>query len=176
MKVLTITSVILLAALLTFAGCDRTIPPGHVEWTDFSTIQSTFPRTGVDLFVYVKKSHCEWCEQMDSTVFNRPEIADHLNKNYMCVSINVDEDMPITINNKEYNYNQFFDLLHLREIPAYLFFDAQGKPIGILNSAMEVKTFKQFLIYVKNRHFFRTRWEDFMKLPEADVDTVWGKF
>lgn len=177
MKELLLKSVapIFLVALL--IGCEKKkAEPGQVNWTEFSEIQANFPRTGLPLFLYVSQNACQWCEQMDSTIFIRPEIADHLNQNYLCVNINTDEDLPITINNKQYNYRELFKLLHMREIPAYYFFDAEGKPIGVLNSAMHVKTFKQLLVYVKNRHFFRTRWEDFVKLPEADVDTVWGEF
>ncbi|UCC43617.1 MAG: DUF255 domain-containing protein [Candidatus Zixiibacteriota bacterium] len=170
-------SLLIAVLVLGLLGCTKKqVEPVDLVWTDFAEVQPTFPRCQRPVFLYVSQNACEWCEHMDSLVFARPEIARHLNENYINVNINVDLDLPVTIQGKLYHYQEFFNLLNMREIPAYYFFDTDGRPIGVLSSAMPVKTFKQLLVYVKNRHFYRTRWEDFLKLPESNLDTVWGEF
>ncbi len=178
-KMKTISSlIIIIAALLIVTGCsEKKLEPVDVNWTEWKEIEATFPLGGSKpIFLYISQNACQWCDQMDSTIFVRPEIAHHLNNEYINININVDEDLPVTIGGKVFNYQELFNLLSMREIPAYYFFDTTGLPIGVLNSAMHVNTFKRLLIYVKNRHFGRTRWEDFMKLPEAEIDTIWGIF
>jgi thioredoxin-related protein len=145
-------------------------------FADFSLVSPTFPAAPEPIFLYLHQNNCSFCEEMETNVLSRPEIARHINERYIPVDINIDEDMPVTIMGRKY------DLIHLRQLlkphgfPAYYFFDRDGKLIGMLDSAMPVKTFKQLLIYVDKRHFMKTPWQEFLKLPEADVDTVWGEF
>jgi len=170
---------LLVLFLVLLAGCGQkqeTDVPSTVVWTPYSEVQATFPRASRPLFLYVKQSGCSGCGMMDSLVFARPEIAKHLNRNYINVSINVDEDLPVTIGGKEYQYQEFFRLLHLDQIPSYFFFDTTGQVIGVLGAAVPLKTFKQFLVYVKGRNFYKTPWKEFEQSPEADLDTAWGVF
>jgi thioredoxin-related protein len=164
-----------LAVLVLECG-PKKLEPVDLNWTDFTDIQATFPRAPRPVFLYISQDNCEWCEHMDSLVFTRPEIAHYLNDYYMSVNINVDQDMPITVNNKPYHYQEFFRLLQIRALPAYYFFDSTGQILGIMDSAMPTLTFKRLLVYVENRHFMRTTWEEFLRLPEADIDTVYGVF
>jgi len=163
--------------LILVIGCgSKKIEPVDLIWTDFAQIQRTFPRAPEPIFLYISQDDCQWCDHMDSLVYSRPEIASYLNEHYLSVNIDIDRDLPILINNKPYDYYELFDLLKIQALPAYYFFDSTGQIMGMMDSAMPLLTFKRLLVYVENRHFMRTRWEDFLKLPEADVDTAYGEF
>ncbi|HUV29547.1 MAG TPA: thioredoxin fold domain-containing protein [Acidobacteriota bacterium] len=165
----------LLGVLMTGCGSDE---PGSAElvWTDLAEMQAEFPQAPRPLFLYISQDNCPWCEQMESLILPRPEIVAYLNEHYIPVNINLDRDLPVTINDRQYTRRQLFDLLKIEGIPAYYFFDSTGQILGMMDSAMPLTTFKRLLIYVENRHFMRTPWVDFLKLPEADVDTAWGVF
>jgi thioredoxin-related protein len=172
-------SLLLPFALLTLllAGCGpEKIENVTLQWHPFAAVSPLFPLAPKPLFLFVTEKGCDFCEAMDSLVFSRPEVADFVNKNFYAVRVDVATDMPIKIQDTVLTESQFRKLLRVEGTPAYYFFDSNGRTVGALDSQMDLLMFKRMLVYIKNDHFMRTPWDDFLKLPEADLDTVRGVF
>ncbi|MDZ4724207.1 MAG: DUF255 domain-containing protein [candidate division Zixibacteria bacterium] len=162
---------------LALAGCGpKKIENVAVKWTPYSEVASSFPAYSKPIFLYVNQSHCEHCEKMQDTIFTRPEVAWFLNENFTSVNVNVDTDLPIVIQGTQYDYAGFWNLLNIEGLPTYYFFDSTGKVNGLLHGAQDVRTFKRLLVYVKNNHFYKTPWLDWLKTEEANLDTLPGIF
>ena len=153
-----------------------------IVWKKFEDIQQTFPLTGdKPLFLYISQSNCNYCDSMETKILTRPEIAWYMNEHFTFVNINVDEDLPVQLRQedgsyKHYNYAAFWNLFNIEGLPTYFCFDSTGAINGLLHAAQDVLTFKRFLAYVNAGHFGKTRWDDWLKTEEAQLDTLYGIF
>ena len=148
-----------------------------IRWMPFEMIQKVFPSAPKPLILYVMDANCDYCDRMDSLVLSRPEIADYLNRNFFPVKVDVSTDMPITIRDSALTEGEFRQLLRVDLTPTFLFFDPNGQVIGAVEQEFELMMFKHMLVYIKNGHYLkRTEFEDFLALPEAQLDTVYGVF
>lgn len=158
-------------------GCGTAVPEGvTLQWLPFDTVQAAFPSAPKPLFLYVSQAGCDHCDYMDSSVFARPEIAHFINENFTAVRVDIYQDMPITVRDSLLFEFEFRQLLSIEGVPAYYFFDAEGRPLGVLDSEREPLAFKRMLIYVAERHFFRIPWDQFMALPQASEEAIDDRF
>jgi len=163
---------------LVLVGCGNNKPVENVtlQWLPFDSVQATFPVAPKPLFLYIGQTECDHCDNMDTLVFKRSEIARFVNDNFTAVRVDIFMDTPIEVRDSLLTEREFRKLLSIRGIPAYYFFDATGRIIGVLDSEMDLLTFKRMLIYIREGHFFRTPWEKFMTMPEASEDAIDEKF
>lgn len=165
--------------LIAIVGLLSCGPTKHLEdkmqWHSFREVEATFPKGPKPVFLYLSEAGCENCEVMRKNVFSRPEVAWFLNTNYFSVNLDVVADLPVTIQGKVYDRDAFYSLF-TSKVPSYYFFDEEGQVKGMFQTDMDVRSFKQFLKYVHGRYFGKTLWEDFVKLKEAETDTVLGVF
>ncbi|RME23269.1 MAG: DUF255 domain-containing protein [Candidatus Zixiibacteriota bacterium] len=173
-----ITAASLLLLGLTLAAChkDEKHLNDKLEWTPFEKVAATFPLADKPIFLYISQNNCQWCAAMENKIFTRPEIAWYLNTYFRFVNINVDEDIPITLQGKQYDYRDFWQLFQLEGLPAYYCFDSTGQVNGIFHGTQDVLNFKRFLKYVHTGQFGRTPWLDWVKTPAAQMDTLYGIF
>jgi thioredoxin-related protein len=150
----------------TKAGTRKTIAT-KLNWLPFDSVQKTFPIAPKPLFLYISEKGCDHCEYMDSEVFNRPEIARFVNENLTPVRVDIYLNTPLKVRDSLLDERTFRKLLSIEGIPAYYFFDTTGQVIGVLDSQMDLLTFKQMLVYIGQGHFFRTPWNKFILMPEA---------
>ncbi len=159
---------------LALVGCGNNEPVENVtlRWLPFDSVQVTFPVAPKPLFLYISQTGCDHCENMDSLVFGRSEVARFVNENFTAVRVDISEDTPINVRDSLLTESEFRTLMSIKGIPAYYFFDTSGRVIGVLDSEMNLLTFKRMLVYVREGHFFRTPWNQFMKMPEASEDAI----
>ena len=147
-----------------------------LEWTSFEDVQATFPIADKPIFLYISQNNCQWCQKMETEILTRPEVAWYLNEHFRFVNINVDEDLPVVIRGKEYDRAAFWDLFNIEGLPAYFCFDRRGQVNGVHFGTPDLRTFKQFLVYVNTGQFGKTPWLQWVKRPEAQLDTLYGIF
>jgi thioredoxin-related protein len=166
--------------LLVLAGCGKNqakVEGVSVHWVPFDRVQAFFPAAPRPMFLFVMESGCGHCERMDSLILSRPEVAEYLNKYFTPIRVDLTQDMPVQVRDSSMNEDEFRQFLSIEGVPAYYFFDQKGQVIGALFSEMDLLMFKRMLVYIRGNHFMRrTPWADFLKMPEADLDTVYGKF
>ncbi len=168
---------LLIALALAAASCgpDK-IENVTLQWHSFGEVAKYFPVAPKPMFLYVAESGCDYCEQMDSNVFARPEVADYLNRNFFPVKIDVATDMPITVRDSVMTEPQFRKLMQIRGIAALYFFETNGRVGGALDESLDLMSFKQMMLYIHNGHFGKTPFNEWLQTPEANVDTVRGVF
>jgi thioredoxin-related protein len=105
-------------------------------------------------------------------VFSRSDIARFVNANFTPVQLDIYMDTPVRVRDSLLTESQFRKLLSIEGIPAYYFFDTGGRVIGVLDSEIELLTFKRMLVFIRDGHFFRTPWERFMDFPEASEEAI----
>lgn len=166
--------IISVLALSFLVGCGGQTEVADValQWKSFDKVQATFPRAPKPLFLYVKEKGCDHCAHMDLEVFSRSDIARYVNAHFTPVKVDIYLDTPIRVRDSLLTESQFRKLLSIEGIPAYYFFDTGGRVIGVLDSEIELPTFKRMLVFISDGHFFRTPWERFMERPEASEEAI----
>ncbi|MEW5796557.1 MAG: thioredoxin fold domain-containing protein [Candidatus Zixiibacteriota bacterium] len=147
-----------------------------LNWLPFDSVRATFPAAPKPLFLYISEKGCHHCEYMDTAVFNRPELVKYVNENLTPVRVDIYMDTPIKLRDTVMNEQQFRKLLSIQGVPAYYFFDTNGRIIGALDSEMDLLKFKRMLVYIRDRHFFVTPWEKFLTLPAASEEAINKRF
>ena len=154
-------------------------PQKHLEdklvWHPYKEVEATFPKAAMPIFFYISEEGCSNCDEIKKNVLSRPEIAWFLNTNYLAVNVDVAHDLPIAIGGKVYDRDAFFQLFTDRT-PNFVFFDTTGEVNGLFQGNLDLKIFKQLLKYVHAGHFGKTMWEEYIKMEEAETDTVFGEF
>lgn len=139
----------------------------RLNWLPFDSVQKKFPVAHKPLFLYISQKGCDHCEYMDAEVFSRPEIARFVNANLTPVRVDIYLNTPLKVRDSLLDERTFRKLLSIEGIPAYYFFDTTGQIIGVLDSQMDLLTFKRMLVYIGEGHFFNTPWNNFIVMPDA---------
>jgi len=147
-----------------------------LHWVPFDSVRATFPAAPKPLFLYISQAGCSHCEYMDTAVFSRPEVAKYVNENLTPVRVDIYMDTPIKVRDTVLTEEQFRKLLAIKGTPAYYFFDTNGNVIGVLDSQMELMTFKRMLVYIRDQYFFLMPWVKFLSSPAAADEAINKKF
>lgn len=154
-------------------------PEKHLEdklvWHPYKEVQATFPKSSKPIFLYISEYGCVNCDEIKKYVLSRPEIAWFVNTNYLPVNIDIGTDLPVTIGGQLYDRDRFLELFGANT-PNFIFFDTTGQVNGVFQGNLDLRTFKKLLKYVHAGHFGKTLWEDYLKMKEAETDTVLGVF
>lgn len=165
----------ILIGVVLSVGCQgEKIENVSITWRPFTELSGTFPANTRATMLYISQSNCHYCHKMKDTIFARPEIAWYVNEHFDAVELNLDRDLPVTIGGKEFDYSGIHELLSIPGIPCYYFFSPEGKITGILEGAQEVRDFKRILVYSNGGYFGTTPYGDWLKTPEAEIDTLYG--
>lgn len=77
------------------AGSSEAQQPGIAWQPDIATAQQIAAQTNRLVLVHFWAPWCKPCQKLEQDVFSRPDTADALNRNFVCVKINTDESKPI---------------------------------------------------------------------------------
>ncbi|MCX6834492.1 MAG: hypothetical protein NTW07_05055, partial [candidate division Zixibacteria bacterium] len=83
------------------------------------------------------------------------------------VRVDIYLNTPLKVRDSLLDEPTFRKLLSIEGIPAYYFFDTTGQIIGVLDSQMDLLTFKRMLVFIGKGHFFNTPWNKFIVMPDA---------
>jgi thioredoxin-related protein len=162
----------LLLLVTTTTAQEKKASPARLNWLPFDSVQKTFPLAAKPMFLYISQKGCDHCDYMDTAVFNRPEIIQFVNENLTPVRVDIYLNTPLKVRDSLLNEEQFRSLLSITGVPAYYFFSTSGRVIGVLDSEMDLLTFKRMLVFIRGGHFFRTPWDKFLTLPEASKEAI----
>jgi thioredoxin-related protein len=154
---------------------DSTSGAMQLNWLPFESVQKTFPVAPKPLFLYISQKGCDHCHYMDSAVFGRPELAKFVNENFTAVRVDIYLNTPLKVRDSLLNEDEFRKLLSIQGIPAYYFFDTTGRIIGVLDSQMDLLTFKRMLVYIRDGHFFRTPWVKLARPAHRAISEMQGQ-
>jgi thioredoxin-related protein len=85
------THALLLLALV--CVCPRDVAAGEIRWlTDAEKAWTTAKQEQRPLLIYFTSSACHWCAEMKTKTFSDPEVADHINKSFVPLSLRFEDE------------------------------------------------------------------------------------
>ena len=85
------THALLLLALL--CVCPRDVAAEEIRWlTDAEKAWTTAKQEKRPLLIYFTSSSCHWCTEMKTKTFSDPEVAEHINKSFVPLSLRVEDE------------------------------------------------------------------------------------
>jgi len=170
----------LLAILLIIAcGKDYKTPADikdKVAWLDARSALPMFPFGTNPIYMMFHSADCPVTHDMIEQVFSRPEIIKYLNENFTCISVIPDSIDSIPFVGEIVDGKRLLDVFKVEGYPSHYFFDAHGYLKTAHTGFIELKTFKQLLKYVAEGYIDKYDLPTYMRMPEAQLDTVWGVF
>jgi thioredoxin-related protein len=125
--------------------------PDRINWYGYQEGRAVSEKEAKKLFLYFWSKDCAFCEQMDKETLRAPEVADFLNRHFISIRVNAQDDRRITA---EYRVVGF---------PTSYFLTEKGSRIGALPGYMEAKRFLAFLRFLASESYLKMSFSDFLK-------------
>jgi uncharacterized protein YyaL (SSP411 family) len=89
-----LTQTLLLLALLCI--CPRRLAAEEIHWlTDTEKAWATAKQEKRPLLIYFSSSACHWCAEMKAKTFSDPEVAEHVNKTFVPLSLKAEDEQEL---------------------------------------------------------------------------------
>ena len=147
-----------------------------VAWLDAKSALPLFPFGTNPIYMMFHAKNCQYTDEMLENVFSRPEIIKYLNENFTCISVVPEEIDSVRFVGEMVTGRRLVEAFKVEGSPSHYFFNAQGYLKTAHTGYIELRVFKQLLKYVAEGYMDKYDLPTFMKMPEAQLDTVWGKF
>ncbi len=125
------------------------------------------------IMIDVYTDWCGWCKKMDKTTFSEAEIVNYINQNYYAVRLDAEQEEPITLGGKTYNYipngrrgyhEIAKELLQGKmSYPTTVFLDENMNMIQPVAGYLDVETIRPILVYLAENAYKETPWEEWLK-------------
>lgn len=172
---------ILIFAMIFWSGCgDNYKTPedieGTVAWLDAQSALPVFPFGTNPIYMYVCSESDRYCRHMDENIFKRPEIIEYMNKHMTCIKVMPDSIDTVTFMGEQLTVIDLLTALKAEAYPSHYFFDRSGQLKGVRGGYINLLEFKQLLKYIAEGYVEKYDFSSYLRLPEAEMDTVWGDF
>jgi len=178
-KLLPATTTFLLCTALFSCGGDYKTPEdvkGTVAWLDSRSALPVFPFGTNPIYFYVNSHESPVCQNMHKYVFSRPEIIKYMNKHFTSISVMPDSFSTVVFMGREISSGELMATLQVEGYPSHFFFSSTGELKGVRTGYIGLREFKQLLRYISEGYIEKYSFQTFQTMPEADLDTVRGKF
>jgi thioredoxin-related protein len=116
---------------------------------------------------------CGWCKRMDQTTFQNPVIVAYVNANYYAVKLNGEEEKPITVGDKTYEfvkstatkgtkgYHELAQVLAMGRLsyPTIVFLNEEGNILQPIPGYKDATAFAMIMTYFGDNHYKSTPWD-----------------
>ncbi|MFN3378767.1 MAG: thioredoxin family protein [Runella zeae] len=75
-----------------------------VQWTSFEHLSDSLRKERKPLLVFIHTDWCKYCKVMETKTFKEPLLADALNKDFYCLSLNAEETKSLVFLNRKYKF------------------------------------------------------------------------
>ncbi|MBT4363621.1 MAG: thioredoxin family protein [Candidatus Latescibacteria bacterium] len=97
---------------------------------------------------------CPGCEAMHKTTFTSPEIKKRLAADWISIKINLSNThKKCTYDSKSMNYYKLGKYFRITGVPAFIFFDREGKPVQSVVGYKDKDLFGSILDYMKDEAY-----------------------
>ncbi len=88
-----ITALIIFVVMSLFVSLQANADDSSINWQPWSnSLFAKAKKENKQVLVYVKASWCPWCQKMDRTTLSDPTIIDLINKRFVAVRFDIDND------------------------------------------------------------------------------------
>ena len=120
---------------------------------DLNTLSLRAQEENKHILLYFKTSYCPLCTKMEKFTFNNKEIKSQLNKNFIMITINLDDDENIKYKDFFDSKRQFGKYLDISFYPTLIFMDENSELVYTLKGYKMNKKFKNILEYIKTKSY-----------------------
>ncbi len=169
----------LLLVLLIACGKDYKTPADikdKVAWLDAVSALPQFPFGTNPIYLMFHSVDCPVTKDMREKIFSRPEIIKYLNEHFTCISVIPEKIDSVRFVGEVVTGKRLLEAFKVEGYPSHYFFNAQGYLTTAHTGFIELRVFKQLLKYIAEGYIEKYDLPVFLKMPEAQMDTVWGEF
>ena len=139
-----------------------------VVWLEMNEALVKSKEEDKKIFIDLYTDWCSWCKKMDKATFQKADIADYINSNFIPVKFNAEYRKDITYKGKLYSYSNYgkrgyHELaaelsknLGRLSYPTIIFLDEKQDVIQPIPGFQDPKSFEVIMYYIGEDHF-RTR-------------------
>ena len=129
------------------------------------------------ILIDVYTDWCGWCKRMDATTFSDPQVIEYINANYYAVKLDAEQEEPITLGGKTYNfvpngrrgYHEIANELLQGKMsyPTTVFLDEGMNMIKPVAGYLDAPTILPILEYLAENAYKETPWEEWLKKRDS---------
>lgn len=147
-----------------------------VAWLDAESAMPIFPFGTNPIYMMFHSADCPITNDMLDEIFSRPEIIKYLNENFTCISVMPDSIDSVRFVGELATGKKLLEVFKVEGYPSHYFFDAQGFLKTAHSGFIELRVFKQLLKYIAEGYIEKYDLPEYLELPEARLDTIYGEF
>ena len=123
-------------------------------WADEKTINlNTLKTNNKQIMVFFHMNNCGYCNRMDKQTFQDFTIKQTIEKEFLMIDINIDEEIKITLNNKTYSARDFASYYEVHFFPTVIFLDDENEISYKARGFRSVEKFQHILNFMKTKSF-----------------------
>ena len=143
---------ILLAASLCFASVAAAADAaGGIRWFAYDEGMALGRQEGKKIFLSFHADWCAFCKKMEKESFSKPAIIDYLNKHFISIKVNTDEERDTAV--------KYF----VRGLPVTWFLEPDGTKIGGNPGYIPPKQLLALLKYIHTDSYKTMQFNEFQK-------------
>lgn len=149
-----------------------------IDWSDIDTLNMVLNNEDnkKHFFIDVYTDWCGWCKRMDATTFSDPEIVELMNKYFIPVKFDAEQQDPISFSGKEYKfvengrrgYNELAAALMQNKMsyPTVILLNEKVQMIQPIPGYRSAEDLKPILIFIGKEIYKEKSYEEFLKTYE----------
>ena len=143
------------AALLIFVlNCGKTdtgaAAAKNLKWLSFNEGYELALKEKKYLLVDFYADWCKWCKVMETETFEKPDIINRLNADYITARVHVDKPGKIQFKGRILSSEEFAAGMGIVNLPTLMFFDKNGEALTKIPGFIDEKTMLPFLAYISS--------------------------
>jgi thioredoxin-related protein len=169
----------ILAIIILGCGKDFKTPADikdKVAWLDAESAMPLFPFGTNPIYMMFHSADCPVTNAMLDEIFSRPEMIKYLNEHFTCISVMPDSIDSVRFVGEMATGKRLLEAFKVEGYPSHYFFNAQGFLKTAHTGYIELRVFKQLLKYVAEGYVEKYTLPEFMEMPEAKLDTIYGEW
>ncbi|MBF0100644.1 MAG: thioredoxin family protein [Desulfobacterales bacterium] len=157
MKKICVILLVLIFQFIGFNACASETQPNtasttqSIQWKTYDEGLAQGKKEKKKIFLYFYASWCGYCRKMDNESFKQENIISYLNKHFIPIRINTDNDTKIPA------------VYGVRGLPANWFLTEEGEKIGQQPGYIPAATLRPFLEYIDTDKYKQMSFQEFMK-------------
>ena len=127
----------------------------QVQWRDWSAGVKDAEASKRPILVDVYTDWCGWCKRMDRDVYARPEVREYLNKRFVAVKLDAEDETAATYEGRKYSHRTLAARFRVTGYPTTIFLRAGGDHIANVPGYVPPDRFLLLLKYIGDGHLDR---------------------
>ncbi len=130
-----------------------------INWKKYSEAKKLIKNKNKNIILYFYVNTCIYCQKMKHKVFSKNDIAKHINKYFIPVKINLQENKIINENGELKTTIDIAKYYQVKSTPNTFFINSDNKPITKIPGFAPAKMFKILLKFILSKSYKNKNWK-----------------